>query len=225
MKFIKKEITQAFTVDIEVAKKPVYQMKNGTVSHNTTSLVLGTSSGIHAWHNDYYVRRVRVGKNEAIYTYLTIYHPEILEDDYFRPHDTAIISIPQHAPAGSILRTESAIALLERVKKVQQLWIKPGHRSGNNTHNVSATISIKDDEWNDVGEWMWENREVYNGLSCLPYDGGSYKQAPFENITEEQYHILMDHIHDIDLSDIVEIDDTTDLKGELACSGGNCEIV
>lgn len=191
----------------------------------TTSLVLGTSSGIHAWHNDYYIRRVRVGKNESIYTYLSIYHPEILEDDYFRPHDTAIISIPQKAPEGSIVRTESAIDLLERVKKVQKTWIKPGHRSGNNTHNVSATISIKDDEWEEVGKWMWYNREVYNGLSCLPFDGGSYKQAPFEDITEEQYNEMLEHIHDIDLSMIVEMDDTTDLKGELACSGGNCEII
>lgn len=191
----------------------------------TTSLVLGTSSGIHAWHSEYYIRRVRVGKNESIYTYLSIYHPEILEDDYFRPHDTAIISIPQKAPEGSTIRSESAIDLLERVKRIQQTWIKPGHRSGNNTHNVSATISIKDDEWETVGEWMWNNREVYNGLSCLPYDGGSYKQAPFEDITEETYNELMGHIHDIDLSMIVEMDDTTDLKGELACSGGNCEIV
>ena len=71
----------------------------------TTSLVLGTSSGIHAWHNDYYVRRMRVGKNEAIYTYLSNQHPELIEDEYFRPHDTAVISVPQKAPAGSILRT------------------------------------------------------------------------------------------------------------------------
>ena len=83
----------------------------------TTSLTLGTSSGIHAWHNDYYVRRVRVGKNEAIYTYLAINHPEIVEDDYFRPHDTAVISIPQKAPEGAILRTESPFDLLERIKK------------------------------------------------------------------------------------------------------------
>jgi ribonucleoside-diphosphate reductase alpha chain len=82
----------------------------------TSSLVLGTSSGIHAWHNDHYIRRIRVGKNEAIYSYLAIYHPELLEDEYFRPHDTAVISVPQKAPAGSIFRTESAIELLERVK-------------------------------------------------------------------------------------------------------------
>ena len=85
----------------------------------TTSLALGTSSGIHAWHNDYYVRRIRVGKNEAIYTYLAEYHPELIEDEYFRPHDTAVISIPQKAPEGAILRTESPFALLDRIKRVQ----------------------------------------------------------------------------------------------------------
>ena len=88
----------------------------------TTSLTLGTSSGIHAWHNDYYIRRVRVGKNEAIYTYLSIYHPELVEDEYFRPHDTAVISIPQKSPEGSIMRSESPFQLLERVKRVSKEW-------------------------------------------------------------------------------------------------------
>ncbi len=139
----------------------------------TTSLTLGTSSGIHAWHNDYYVRRIRVGKNEAIYTYLSLNHPELVEDCVFRSHDTAVISIPQMAPEGSILRTESPFDLLERVKKISTEWVKPGHRKGSNTHNVSATISLKQDEWDKAGEWMWKNRECYNGLSVLPYDGGS----------------------------------------------------
>jgi len=113
----------------------------------TSSLVLGTSSGIHAWHNDYYLRRIRVGKNESIYSYLAINHPELIEDEFFRPHDTAVITIPQKAPMGSIVRHESVFQMLERVKKVSQEWIKPGHRSGQNTHNVSATVSIKEDEW------------------------------------------------------------------------------
>ena len=190
----------------------------------TTSLALGTSSGIHAWHNDYYLRRVRVGKNEAIYTYLSIYHPELLEDDKFRPHDTAIITVPQKAPEGAILRTESPFDLLERVKQVTKEWIKPGHRKGNNTHNVSATISIKNDEWDTVGEWMWENRKFYNGLSVLPYDGHTYVQAPFEDCTEEEYHRLMTTLHEVDLSKVVEMEDMTDLAGEAACAGGACEV-
>ena len=190
----------------------------------TTSLTLGTSSGIHAWHNDYYIRRVRVGKNEAIYSYLKENHPELVEDEYFRPHDTAVIGIPQKAPEGSILRNESPIQLLERVKKVQQEWIKPGHRTGSNAHNVSATISVREHEWPAVGEWMWENKESYNGLSVLPYDGGTYIQAPFEDCTKEKYEELMKTLHDVDLSKIVEMDDDTDLSGEVACAGGACEV-
>jgi ribonucleoside-diphosphate reductase alpha chain len=190
----------------------------------TTSLTLGTSSGIHAWHNDYYIRRVRVGKNESIYQYLMLNHPELVEDEYFRPHDTAVIGIPQKAPADAIFRTESPIQLLERVKKVHSEWIKPGHRSGNNTHNVSATVSIREHEWKAVGEWMWENKEYYNGLSVLPYDGGTYIQAPFEDCTKEKYDELMETLHEIDLSQVIEIDDNTDLSGELACAGGACEI-
>jgi len=191
----------------------------------TSSLTLGTSSGIHAWHNDYYIRRIRVGKNEAIYTYLSINHPELIEDEYFRPHDTAVISVPQKAPQGSILRYESALDLLERVKFFYQNWIKPGHRTGQNTHNISATISIKDDQWEEVGKWMWENRKFYNGLSVLPYADHTYKQAPFEDCTEEKYEEMLQHLHNVDLSKIVELADNTDLKGEAACAGGACEIV
>jgi ribonucleoside-diphosphate reductase alpha chain len=190
----------------------------------TTSLTLGTSSGIHAWHNDYYIRRLRVGKNEAIYTHLFIHHPELVEDEYFRPHDTAVIGVPQKAPENSILRHETPLKLLRRVKKVSKEWVRTGHKRGQNSHNVSATISIKEKDWDAVGKWMWENRECYNGLSVLPYDGGSYKQAPFEDCTEEQYNELFKTLNKIDLKGVVEFDDNTDLTGELACAGGACEI-
>mgnify|MGYP006156021517 FL=1 len=191
----------------------------------TTSLVLGTSSGIHAWHNDYYVRRMRVGKNEAIYTYLSVNHPELIEDEFFRPHDTAVISVPQKAPEGSIMRTESPFDTLERVKRVATEWVKPGHRTGSNSHNVSATISLREDEWDEAGKWMWENRNHYNGLSVLPYNGGTYTQAPFEDIDEAKFIEMSKVLSNVDLTKVVELDDNTDLSGELACAGGNCEVV
>ena len=191
----------------------------------TSSLVLGTSSGIHAWHNDYYLRRIRVGKNESIYSYLAINHPELIEDEYFRPHDTAVITIPQRAPEGSIVRHESVFQMLERVKKVSQEWIKPGHRNGQNTHNVSATVSIKEDEWELVGDWMWNNRDFYNGLSVLPYNGGTYTQAPFEDCTKEDFERLVKTLSNVDLTKVIELQDNTDLRGEAACAGGACEIV
>ena len=190
----------------------------------TTSLVLGTSSGIHAWHNDYYIRRLRVGKNESIYNYLKQNHQELIKDEYFRPHDTAVIEIPQSAPKGSILRTESAFDLLKRVKRVANEWVKTGHRVGSNTHNVSATISLKEEEWDKAGKWMWDNRECYNGLSVLPYDGGTYTQAPFEDITKKKFDKLVKSLNHINLSDVREDADNTDLSGELAWAGGSCEI-
>jgi len=190
----------------------------------TTSLALGTSSGIHAWHNDYYTRRIRVGKNESMYKYLAENHPELVEDEFFRPHDTAVISIPQKAPKGSILRDESPFDLFERIKKVAQEWIVPGHRKGSNTHNVSATVSLKQEEWDAAGKWMWENRDHYNGLSVLPYDGGTYTQAPFEDISKVNYDMAMAHLKNVDLTRISEAEDETDLSGELACAGGACEI-
>ena len=191
----------------------------------TTSLTLGTSSGIHAWHNDYYIRRVRVGKNESIYNYLAANLPDLVKDEYFRPHDTAVIEVPQKAPDGATLRYESAIELLERVKYYYDRWVKPGHNNGMNTHNISATISVKDDEWEEIKSWMWENRSCYNGLSVLPYDGGSYIQAPFEDCNEDIYNELVLQLKKIDLSHIVELEDYTDLSGEIACPGGKCELI
>ena len=228
----------------------------------TSSLVLGTSSGIHAWHNDFYIRRIRVGKNESIYHYLAVHHPELVEDDILRPTDQAVISIPQRAPEGSIYRHESPMQLLSRVKRFNTEWVREGHIDGQNTHNVSVTVSIKkepemvsvkdengnpikgtdgkvvyehkkDDngkylyrinEWGAVGEWMWDNRDSFNGISALPYDGGTYAQAPFEDCSEEIYNRMMQSLTKVDLTKVIEVEDNTNLTGELACAGGACEI-
>lgn len=191
----------------------------------TTSLVLGTASGIHAWHNDYYLRTMRFNKNEDIAQYLMANHPELVEDDVLRPQDTICVRIPVKAPENSILRTETAIDTLERVKHFSTDWINTGHVHGDNTHNVSATISVKEDEWEIVGDWMWQNREFYNGLSVLPYWGGSYQQAPFEDITEEKYNSLIGELKEIDITKIKEIDDTVNFNESVACGGGACELV
>lgn len=190
----------------------------------TTSLVLGTSSGIHAWHNDYYIRRMRIGKNESIYSYLQNYYPDLVVQDNMKA-DGAIIEIPQKAPDGAITRHESPIELLERVKLISDKWVRAGHRKGHNTHNVSCTVSIKEDEWKEVGEWMWENREVYNGLSVLPYDGGTYPQAPFEDCSKEEFERRFKTLKNIDLEEVLEYDDNTDLTDQAACAGSaSCEI-
>jgi ribonucleoside-diphosphate reductase alpha chain len=188
----------------------------------TSSLVVGSSSGIHPWHSKHYIRRLRVGKDEAIYTYLSIMHPELLVDEYFKPNLQAVIEIPQKAPEGSITRNESALHLLKRVKLVCQEWVKVGHHKGENKNNVSTTVTIRDHEWDEVGEWMWENRNDYTALSCLPYDDHSHVQMPFEDISEERYDAMVENIHGINLDSVIEMNDLTDLQGEVAC--GACEV-
>lgn len=191
----------------------------------TSSLVLGTSSGVHAWHDEYYIRRMRLGKNEAIYTYIAINHPELLEDDVYAPAIQSVLSVPIAAPKGAITRgTESAIDFLERVKFMHEKWIKPGHIYGENTHNVSATVTVKNHEWKMVGEWLWSNQDHYNGLSFLPEDLGSYPQTPFESIDEATYLEMSKIVRSIDVANVVEISDNTNLQGEQACLGGSCEI-
>ena len=215
----------------------------------TTSLVLGTASGIHAWHAPYYLRTMRFNKNEDLAQYLMINHPELCEDDVLRPTDTLCVRIPVKAPEDSILRTETAIDTLERVKRFSTEWVKAGHVNGANTHNVSATISINQDrkytsinmsdgkgsqftlskegwldEWQAVGNWMWDNREDYNGLSVLPAFDHTYKQAPFEDITEEEYNTRINALRSLDLTKVMELDDTVDFGQVAACAGGACEI-
>ena len=191
----------------------------------TTSCVLGTSSGIHAWYGEYFARRIRIGKGEAIYPYLVEKLPDLIEDDRMSYGD-AVLTIPQKIPdETAIIRSdESAIGMLERIKVVSKEWVKNGHVRGNNSHNVSATVYVHEAEWKAVTKWLWNNREYYNGMAFLPYDGGTYEQAPMEEISEDVYNNLVNSLHPIDLSEVKEYEDTTNLQGELACAGGSCEI-
>lgn len=191
----------------------------------TSSLLLGCSSGIHSYHSPYYIRRLRVGKDENIYKYLLKNHSELVEDDYFKPQTQAVISVPVKSPENAIFRSETTLQLLNRVKKIYKNWIEPGHRDGLNTHNVSCTVSLKDSDWDKTGDWMWENRDSFVALSVLPYDGGTYVQAPFEEIDKEKYTELVKSLKEIDLTKIKETEDNTKLVQEPSCSGGYCEIV
>ena len=103
--------------------------------------------------------------------------------------------------------------------------MRAGHRKGANTNNVSATISVKQEEWETVGEWMWKNKNTFNGLAVLPYSNGSYQQAPFEDIDEATFLEMEGHLSGIDLKMVTEATDETDLNGQVACAGGACEIV
>jgi ribonucleoside-diphosphate reductase alpha chain len=191
----------------------------------TTSLVLGTSSGIHAWHAPYYIRRMRAGKDEALAQYMMKAAPGLVEQDVTKSNQV-VLSFPQKAPEGAVTRDESMMSLLERVKNVSIKWVAKGHISGINRHNVSCTISVKPDEWRQLAIWMWENREYYNGISVLPFFGvEAYPQLPFEDITKEQYESMLPMLANIDISKVFEKDGSSvDLAAELACAGGSCEI-
>jgi len=191
----------------------------------TTSIVLGSSSGIHAWHSEFYIRRIRVGKHEAIYNFFKENLPEFIEDDKEKPEIQAILGIPCRAPADALLRDEGALNLLQRVEKFYTDWIIPGHNRGLNGHSVSVTVSIKEEEWDLVGEWLWVNRDAYACTSVLPYDGGTYIQAPFESITEDYYWELYNKLPtNLDFTQIIELDDNTSNTEEAACAGGACII-
>ena len=190
----------------------------------TSSCVLGSSSGVHARHSDYYIRRIRMNKDDSLAVYLKSVMPELVEDDLFSSTGV-VVSIPQESPENSITRAkETAESLFNRSLQYNKNWVAYGHRKGDNKHNVSVTISVKDSEWEKVKELMWLNREHYSGISLLPYDGGNYKQAPFEECTKEKYEEMMKLVKDVDLKQVREETDNTTRIEQLACSGGLCEI-
>jgi ribonucleoside-diphosphate reductase alpha chain len=151
--------------------------------------------------------------------------PGLVEEDV-TDSNQVVLSFPQKAPEGATLRHESMMDLLERVKKVSQEWVANGHVKGDNMHNVSCTISVKDAEWPALTQWMWDNRDYYNGISVLPYYGSSaYPQLPFEDITQEQYEAMLPLLANIDIGQVTENNgDKIDLAGEAACAGGACEL-
>lgn len=192
----------------------------------TTSCVVGTSSGIHAWHSEYYIRNMQCAVGDDLYNYFADNHPDIIKEMDFQP-GSAVIGVPMKAPTTAILReNETALEFLERVRRFNEEWVLPGHRSGPNHNNVSATVSIKEDEWDEVGHWMWINRKGYSGISVIPYDGGTYADAPFQDCSKYEYDKRMRYIREnpIVLTKIKELFDNTNLKGELACVGGACTL-
>ena len=210
--------------------------------------MLGTSSGIHAWHSKYYIRNIQCRVGDHIYKYFTSNYPDLIKIMDW-DSSSAVIGIPQKAPESAILReSENALEMLSRVKRFNEYWVRKGHRKGANTNNVSATVYIQSEnqysednkgdllqvpkgipgskgEWEAVGQWMWDNHYNFNGLSVLPYDGGVYPDTPFQEITEEEYYNKLKFIpNGIDFTQITEEEDQTDLSAEAACAGGQCEL-
>lgn len=191
----------------------------------SSSTVLGSSSGIHARHSGYYMRRIRMNKDDALATYLSFAMPDLVEQD-FTSANGVVVTIPQESPHGAVTRNdESALDLLKRVIKYNKHWVSPGHRSGDNMHNVSATISVKPEEWDEVRDYMWKHRNTYSGISLLPYDGGTYTQAPFEEISKGEFERMSKLVKSVDLREVKEVEDLTSRVESIACGGGSCDIL
>lgn len=225
---LKKGAKLALEVNEKYAKKIGINIASRVTTlkpEGSSSCVLASSSGIHARHSKYYLRRFRINKNDSLDHYLKNVIPDLVEDDIFS-NTGSVITIPQRSPDNSIIRDqETAIDLLNRAYTYNQNWVHEGHRDGLNKNNVSCTVSVKETEWEQVCTSMWENRDKYSGISLLPFDGGSYKQAPFEECTEEVYNKYDKLINEIDLTQIKENSDNTQRTQTVSCSGGVCELV
>lgn len=190
----------------------------------TMSCVVGSASGIHARYADHYIRRVRMNKSDALAKYLMSTVPELVEDDVFSASGV-VVSIPQESPTNSITRhQETAASLLDRIIKYNKNWVDFGHRTGVNKHNVSSTISYKPEEVDMLRKRLWEEREHYTGISLLPFDNGSYTQAPFEECTKEVFEKMSAQIKNVNLQEVREMEDNTKRIENLACSGGICDL-
>ena len=185
----------------------------------TVSQLVDSASGIHTRHSDYYIRTVRADKKDPIAQLMVdqgVYH----EDDITKPDHTLVFYFPMKSPKGSLTRTDlTAIEHLEIWKMYQDNWCE---------HKPSATISVRENEWFEVGSWVWNNFDKISGVSFLPYADHSYQQAPYQEITEKEYDEWMDKtVHEIDWDLITdyEKEDMTENTKELACTAGACEIV
>jgi ribonucleoside-triphosphate reductase len=182
----------------------------------TVSQLVDSASGIHARHNDYYIRRIRMDKKDPIYKFLKDKGVPV-EDEAFRPDSTAVFSFPMKAPDGAVTRNDmSAIEQLELWLIYQRFYCE---------HKPSVTISVKDDEWPEVGAWVWKHFDEISGISFLPYSNHSYVQAPYQDITKEEYEeLLIKMPKDINWEEFLETEDNTEGAQTLACTGNSCEI-
>ena len=182
----------------------------------TVSQLVDSASGIHPRHSRYYIRRVRGDKKDPITAFLQEKGVPS-EECVLRPESTIVFSFPKKAPDSALLRDDlTAIQHLDLWMMYQKDWCE---------HKPSVTISVKEDEWVEVGAWCWKNFDDISGVSFLPYDGGTYKQAPYEECTEEEYNELLDKMpKSLFWDELIEEDDNVEGVQQLACTAGVCEI-
>jgi ribonucleoside-diphosphate reductase alpha chain len=186
----------------------------------TVSQLVGVSSGMHPWHSPYYIRTVRGSKGDPISTFLKEVGIPV-EDDVMKPNDTYVFSFPVKAPEGAIIRNDlTAIQHLDIWLVYQRAWCE---------HKPSITVSVKEEEWMEVGAWVYKNFDEVSGISFLPHSDHTYKQAPYQEVSKEEYNALVAKMpKDIRWEDLsfYETEDGTSPSATLACSSdGNCELV
>ena len=186
----------------------------------TVSQLVNSASGLHPRHSPFYLRTVRADNKDPLTVFLKesgVYH----EEDVMAPQSTTVFYFPVKSPKGALTRSDlTALDQLEIWKTLQDSWCE---------HKPSATIYVRDDEWMSVGSWVYSNFDSLSGVSFLPYDGGSYKQAPYQELTEEAFDKWVEEhpTPEIDWDDLrfYETEDSTTGSQELACSSGSCDII
>ena len=180
----------------------------------TVSQLVDSASGIHPRHSPFYIRRVRGDKKDPLTRFL-VDSGIPSEDCVYKPNQTTVFSFPQRAPSGITRADVTPISHLELWLTYQREWCE---------HKPSVTISVEEKDWPSVGAWTWENFDEISGVSYLPYDGGTYRQAPYEECTEEEYEALKAKTPVIDWSKFEELTDNVEGAQMLACTSGACEI-
>jgi ribonucleoside-diphosphate reductase alpha chain len=181
----------------------------------TVSQLVDSASGIHSRHNPFYIRRIRMDKKDPIYSFLKDAGVPC-EDEAFRPESTGVFAFPQKAPEGAVCRTDkTALEQLELWLIYQRYWCE---------HKPSVTISVKDEEWPEVGAWVWKHFDEVSGVSFLPFSDHTYQQAPYTDCSKEEYEAAVLAMPNIDWSAFIEEEDNTTGQQQLACTAGSCEI-
>ena len=212
------KLAPELTVDIEVSDTHTYQLNNGVVSHNTVSQLVDCSSGIHPRHSRYYLRTVRNDKLDPIGIFLKDEGIQC-EDDVTKPNKTWVFGFPQKSPDCSKLASEmTAIEQLEHYLMFYRHWAE---------HTVSITVYVREHEWMAVGAWVYDHFDEVGGISFFPYSDHTYKQAPIQPVTKEQYEQLLSITPKVEWTkfNVDEHEDKTVGAQALACSGGICDLI
>lgn len=211
--------SEAETYDISVPETKTF-VANSYISHNTSSQLVASGSGAHPWYSPYFIRRYRISSTDPLFKTMKKqgfkFTPENGQTE--ETATTWVIAFPVKAPEGAVCRKDvGALDQLEHYKKIQTFWCE---------HNQSLTAYVKDHEWFDVGNWVYNNWDHVVGVSFLPYDGGHYQQAPYEEITKEEYEKMIADFPEIDYSKLSEYEkeDNTEGAKTLACTGDKCDI-